>query len=221
MTAPSPYPVGTRYRAPGKHWQLKYHTGVDYLAPVGSVVRAPTNSVIVFTGRYGGWGSAYGNHVVGQTRLGGVTYQWIVAHLSKITVKKGQVLSTGQQVGLSGATGNVTGPHVHFEVRVSPFTYGKDVNPSVLVNATGGNTEVNPDRMDPTAYYMGAIGPHVTWLGHQLVAHGFGKFYRSGPGPVFTETDRRAVAAFQKSQGWKGSAADGFPGHETLRRLAA
>lgn len=219
---PTTYPVGTIWHAPGKHWALGYHTGVDYLAPTGSKVVAPTNSVIKFAGRYGkgSWGSAYGNHVVGETVINGVTYQWIVAHLSKTSVKAGQVVSQGHQVGLSGATGNVTGPHVHFEVRRPPFTYGKDVNPAVLVTASGGNTPVNPDRMNPAYYYMGATGPHVTWLGERLVAHGFGKYYKSGPGPVFTETDRRAVQAFQRSQGWKGTAADGFPGHETLRRLS-
>lgn len=221
MSAPSVYPVGTRYKAPGKHWALGYHTGVDYLAPTGSAALAPTNSTIIFAGRVGGWGSAYGNHVIGETRVGGRTYRWICAHLSRVDVRKGQVVSTGHRVGLTGATGNVTGPHLHFEVRVAPFTYGKDVNPAVLVNASGGNLEVNPDKMDPSAYYMGAVGPHVTWLGARLVAHGFGKFYKSGPGPTFTETDRRAVAAFQKAQGWKGGAADGFPGHETLTRLAA
>lgn len=219
MSAPSGFRIGTGYHVPGKHWALGYHTGVDYLAPNGSTVTAPLTSRIVHAGRYGGWGSAYGNHVIGETRVNGQTFQWIVAHLSKISVKDGQVVEEGQRVGLSGATGNVTGPHVHFEVRQSPYTYGKDVNPKILVDAHGGDTSV--DRMDPANYYLGAHGNHVTWLGQQLVKHGFGRFYTKGPGPTFTETDRRAVQAFQKAQGWKGSAADGFPGHETLKRLAS
>lgn len=216
---PSNYPVGTPYKRRGKMWKLQYHTGVDYLAPTGSQASAPLTSRIVFAGRVGGWGTAYGNHVVGETKVAGRTYRWITAHLSRVDVKKGQVVGTGQRVGLTGATGNVSGPHLHFEVRVSPFTYGKDVDPVVLVNATepGGGV----DRLDPSNYYLGATGPHVTWLGQRLVAHGFGRFYKSGPGPVFTSVDRSAVAAFQKAQGWKGGAADGFPGHETLTRLAA
>lgn len=77
------------------------------------------------------------------------------------------------------------------------------------------------DKMNPAAYFIGAHGPHVTWLGERLVAHGFGGFYKSGPGPTFTDTDRACVRAFQKAQGWTGRDADGFPGHETLKRLAA
>jgi hypothetical protein len=75
-------------------------------------------------------------------------------------------------------------------------------------------------RMRPSAYSLGAKGAHVTWLGQRLVAHGFGRFYKSGPGPEFTAADKRAVAAFQKAQGWTGKDADGLPGAETLKRLA-
>ena len=88
---------------------------------------------------------------------------------------------------------------------------------------TTGNVPVPsaPDRMNPNSYYIGAKGDHVTWLGQRLVAHGFGKHYTSGPGPTFTEVDRKNVEDFQKAQGWKGADADGFPGKETLKRLAA
>lgn len=76
-------------------------------------------------------------------------------------------------------------------------------------------------RLDPASYFIGARGEHVTWLGKRLVAHGFGGFYRNGPGPTFTLTDRLSVIAFQRAQGWTGGAADGLPGTETLKRLAA
>ncbi|MFJ9814433.1 peptidoglycan-binding protein [Streptomyces sp. NPDC101151] len=67
----------------------------------------------------------------------------------------------------------------------------------------------------------GAENEYVTQLGKQLVKKGFGSFYATGPGPVWGEADRRAVAAFQRSQGWRGGAADGYPGPETWRRLFA
>ncbi len=215
---PTTYPKGTRWHQRGPHWSLGYHTGLDYLTPTGSPAVAPLSSRIVYAGRYGGWGRAYGNHVIGETRVAGVTYQWIIAHLSRLDVKTGDVVGTGQRVGLTGATGNVTGPHLHFEVRRSPFTYGKDVDPAVLINANDLGS--HPDQMNPANYYLGAYGDHVTWLGNRLVAKGYGRFYTRGPGPVFTETDRKAVQAFQRDQGWRGTSADGFPGHETLRRLA-
>jgi endonuclease/exonuclease/phosphatase (EEP) superfamily protein YafD len=77
------------------------------------------------------------------------------------------------------------------------------------------------DRMDPAAYFVGATGAHVTWLGERLVAHGFGKHYSVGPGPSFSEVDRLNVADFQKAQGWSGADADGFPGAASLQILAA
>ncbi|WP_406477403.1 peptidoglycan-binding protein [Streptomyces sp. NBC_01615] len=65
----------------------------------------------------------------------------------------------------------------------------------------------------------GARNPYVTQLGKQLVMKGFGKYYTAGPGPRWGEADRRNVEAFQRSQGWRGGAADGVPGPETWRRL--
>ncbi|KUM69314.1 peptidoglycan-binding protein [Streptomyces curacoi] len=65
----------------------------------------------------------------------------------------------------------------------------------------------------------GAHNEYVTRLGRQLVKKGFGKHYRTGPGPRWGEADRRAVEAFQRAQGWRGGAADGYPGPETWRRL--
>jgi murein L,D-transpeptidase YcbB/YkuD len=61
----------------------------------------------------------------------------------------------------------------------------------------------------------------VLKLGSQLVAKGFGKYYRLGPSRDWDESDRRAVEAFQRAQGWSGSDADGYPGPETWRRLFA
>ncbi|MEU2061749.1 peptidoglycan-binding protein [Streptomyces sp. NPDC013455] len=67
----------------------------------------------------------------------------------------------------------------------------------------------------------GATNDHVTRLGAQLVKKGFGRFYTLGPGPHWGDADRRAVEAFQRAQGWRGGAADGYPGPETWRRLFA
>ncbi|MFI1701944.1 peptidoglycan-binding protein [Streptomyces bobili] len=60
---------------------------------------------------------------------------------------------------------------------------------------------------------------HVTRLGQQLMKKGFGRYYTVGPGPKWSEADRRAVEAFQRAQKWSGSDADGYPGPETWRRL--
>lgn len=75
------------------------------------------------------------------------------------------------------------------------------------------------DRMDPKNYYLGAYGDHVVWLGQRLKAHGYPNRYT--PTNTFTSADVQAVAWFQRRQKWVGPGADGFPGVETLKRLAA
>ncbi|WP_075029154.1 peptidoglycan-binding protein [Streptomyces mirabilis] len=84
------------------------------------------------------------------------------------------------------------------------------------VSASGATSSRYPGR---SFFGPGADNPHVTRLGEQLVKKGFGKYYTSGPGPRWGEADRRGVEAFQRAQGWRGGAADGFPGPETWRRL--
>ncbi|MFD6323813.1 peptidoglycan-binding protein [Streptomyces sp. NPDC058442] len=69
------------------------------------------------------------------------------------------------------------------------------------------------------AFRPGAVDGQVTRLGRQLVRKGFGRHYVTGPGPRWSEADRRNVEDFQRAQGWRGGAADGLPGPETWRRL--
>ncbi|MFF9396269.1 peptidoglycan-binding protein [Streptomyces griseoluteus] len=90
---------------------------------------------------------------------------------------------------------------------------GKDITAG---SAGPGGVPAFPGKRYFTA---GADNVHVTRLGRQLVKKGFGRFYATGPGPRWSESDRRAVEAFQRAQGWRGGAADGWPGPETWRRL--
>lgn len=70
------------------------------------------------------------------------------------------------------------------------------------------------------AYFrLGQSNAYVTMLGQQLVRRGYGRYYTEGPGPRWSEADRRNVEAFQRAQGWTGDDADGYPGPETWRRL--
>ncbi|MFF9570740.1 peptidoglycan-binding protein [Streptomyces sp. NPDC014685] len=86
-----------------------------------------------------------------------------------------------------------------------------------------GQSSSNPDAKFPGRGYFrpGRSNSHVERLGRQLVKKGYGKHYVSGPDPRWTEADRRNVEAFQRAQGWRGGAADGYPGPETWRRLFA
>ncbi|MFF3122421.1 peptidoglycan-binding protein [Streptomyces sp. NPDC057908] len=92
------------------------------------------------------------------------------------------------------------------------------------IPATGsGQGDSNSASKFPGRGYFrpGQSNSHVDKLGKQLVKKGYGKHYLSGPGPRWTEADRRNVEAFQRAQGWRGGAADGYPGPETWRRLFA
>lgn len=229
MAAPATQRIGTRFGTKGRYWAAGFHTGVDFLTPTGTTLRAPADSKIIFAGR-GGWGAAYGIHVIGECKgTDGKTYRWITAHMSSEVVPAGQQVKLGQTLGRSGATGNVTGPHCHFEVRAynrsardGVFGYWDHVNPAVVLNVTAtAPSKPSTNKMDPAAYFTGAKGAHITWLGERLVAHGFGKHYTTGPGPSWGEADRLNVRAFQFAQGWTGDSADGFPGALTLTKLAA
>jgi hypothetical protein len=67
----------------------------------------------------------------------------------------------------------------------------------------------------------GANNRYVTMLGERLVAKGYGRFYKVGPGPKWSDADRNATRAFQRAQGWTGADADGYPGPQTWARLFA
>lgn len=103
-----------------------YHTGRDYRALVGTRVRATHRGRVVFVGR-GGWGDSYGIHVVVKSRWGTVRHGY--CHLSKVSVRVGQRVRAGDKLGESGATGQVTAQHLHYEERVSPFSYWNSRRP--------------------------------------------------------------------------------------------
>ncbi|MCX5054365.1 MULTISPECIES: M23 family metallopeptidase [unclassified Streptomyces] len=121
--------IGTGYHVPGSMWSSGYHTGVDFVVPTGTPVKAVGAGTVVSAG----WGGAYGNQVVIKLADG---YYAQYGHLSQLSVSAGQTVTEGQQLGLSGATGNVTGPHLHFEIRTTP-DYGSDVDPVAYLRSKG------------------------------------------------------------------------------------
>jgi murein DD-endopeptidase MepM/ murein hydrolase activator NlpD len=88
-----------------------YHTGVDISTPIGTLVRAAADGLVTFADREGG----YGRLVTVDHGNGFETYY---AHLSRFEVITGQAIRQGEPVGAVGASGRVTAPHLHYEVRV-------------------------------------------------------------------------------------------------------
>ncbi|NJP53474.1 M23 family metallopeptidase [Streptomyces sp. SBST2-5] len=121
--------VSTSYQAGGAVWSSGSHTGIDFHAASGTPVRSVGMGTVVEAG----WGGAYGNQVVIKMHDGTYTQY---AHLSSISVSVGQQVTAGQQIGNSGATGNVTGAHLHFEARTSA-EYGSDIDPVAYLRAHG------------------------------------------------------------------------------------
>ncbi|MFE2338044.1 M23 family metallopeptidase, partial [Streptomyces sp. NPDC059431] len=129
FVAPVSGGTSTPYKAAGSMWSSGYHTGVDFIASTGTTVKAVGAGTVVSAG----WGGAYGNEVVIRHADGKYSQY---GHLSQLSVSVGQSVTAGQRIGLSGATGNVTGPHLHFEIRTGP-SYGSDIDPLAYLRSKG------------------------------------------------------------------------------------
>ncbi|MEV0118866.1 M23 family metallopeptidase [Streptomyces sp. NPDC050844] len=112
--------VSARYGVRGK-WIAGHHTGVDLAVPRGTPVHAVGAGTVVLAR----WSGAYGKAVTVRLRDG---HYAVYAHLSRIAVRQGARIGTGDRLGSSGATGRATGPHLHLEIRARR-SYGSDVNP--------------------------------------------------------------------------------------------
>jgi murein DD-endopeptidase MepM/ murein hydrolase activator NlpD len=112
------WPVNGTFTSPfGMRWG-RLHAGIDIAAPTGTAIRAADSGTVQLAGSQGG----YGNYTcIGHG--GGISTCY--GHQSSIGVSTGQSVSQGQVIGAVGSTGNSTGPHLHFEVRVN----GSPVDP--------------------------------------------------------------------------------------------
>jgi murein DD-endopeptidase MepM/ murein hydrolase activator NlpD len=102
----------------------RMHKGVDFAAPNGTPLYATADGVVT----HAGWSSGYGRLVKIQHEFGIETRY---AHMSKLRAKVGQRVSRGDRIGDMGASGRVTGVHLHYEVRVG----GNAVNPMIYIKA--------------------------------------------------------------------------------------
>lgn len=103
----------------------EFHPGVDISAPIGTTVRATADGIVTFAAMEGGYG-----RLIRIDHGGGISTYY--GHLSKFFVFAGQEVHRGERIGAVGATGRVTAPHLHYEVRNN----GATMNPyRYLVNA--------------------------------------------------------------------------------------
>ena len=97
------------YRRDPFNGKYEFHEGVDIKAPYGTRVRATADGKVIFAG----WKPGYGKTVIIKHAYG---YRTLYGHMSRIRVKAGQWVKSGDVIGYVGSTGRSTGPHVHYEV---------------------------------------------------------------------------------------------------------
>ncbi|MFB7282642.1 M23 family metallopeptidase [Streptomyces hydrogenans] len=123
----SSYTLTSTYMQSGSMWSSGYHTGLDFAAPTGTPLKAVHGGTI----KSAGWSGSYGYRIV--LELADGTEVWY-CHLSSMTVGAGQTVTTGETIGRVGATGNVTGPHLHMEVHTPD---GSGIDPAEWLRSKG------------------------------------------------------------------------------------
>ncbi len=134
------------YRYGGIFFEGVVHTGIDIDADQGSPILASGSGTVVWAGRGLFSGVAddnsdpYGLAVSIRHDFGyqGKPLFTVYAHMSKVDVTVGQHVETGEQLGLVGKTGNTTGPHLHFEVRLEFNTFHHTLNPELWLSPPQG-----------------------------------------------------------------------------------
>jgi murein DD-endopeptidase MepM/ murein hydrolase activator NlpD len=130
------YTIAARFGQVGP-W-ARYHTGIDFSAPVGTRIHAPAPGVVINAGSgpASGWAGTY----VAIRYADGT--QSLSAHMSSVSVGVGQTVSPCQVVGAVGMTGRTFGPHLHFEIYPAGVTPGdvyRAVNPEPWLRSRGLN----------------------------------------------------------------------------------
>lgn len=206
------FPVTLGYRQRANFDPNYIHRGVDYGCPTGTPVVATTAGTVVYAGRGGGYGPAFGIHVVIET---GNTWH-LYGHLSAENVYAGQSVNGGQRIGLSGATGNVTGAHLHYsEFTQPPAAYKSDRSPRFIDASATGVPTTAPTTFDVSFWNVASPRWFTAWrprvagitaeirgdeLGTEASVHGFAEVYteeqaadlQRALGPMFTRVSGHA-----------------------------
>ncbi|MER5434000.1 M23 family metallopeptidase [Streptomyces sp. NPDC002588] len=126
----SSYTITSTFGQAGALWSSGYHTGLDFAAPTGTLIKAVHSGTVTEAG----WAGSYGYRTI--LTLDDGTELWF-CHQSSISVSVGQKVATGDVIGRVGATGNVTGAHLHLEVHPGGSATG--IDPMAWLRSKGLN----------------------------------------------------------------------------------
>ena len=236
MASPVKNPkVSQPWGRPNPRYSAKRHTGIDFACPVGTPLFAVAAGTIkdVLDDK------SYGKVVVLTCKSDKGTVDIWYCHMSKPTVKKGQKVEEGAELGLSGNTGNSTGPHLHLETRVAPFRYGNDVS-NPFLDLPGiidphapserkiglwkkGVAIVTPTPKKPnkvvhmSGLVFGATNDDVKVVQSALVDLCGAKIAVNG---TYDDKTKEAYKLWQHKLGYHGADADGIPGKKSMAELA-
>lgn len=163
------------------------HKGVDLGCPVGTPVHAGVGGEVYRVDVDGVGRGVHNGHAV---LFRGAGFRWAYLHLSEAEVLVGQKVVAGQRIGLSGNTGDSTGPHLHLQA-TRENTESDVVDPLLLVPLVGA-----PGSKTFPLLSRGATGDEVRWLQTRLVAAGHALKIDGGFGPI---TDA-ALRSFQSAK---------------------
>ena len=132
------YPITLDYgeKFPPLYTDESPHRGIDYGCPEGTTIFASADGVVTYLGRLK---EGYGNYII---IAHAENYATVYAHLSEILVRENQRVTKGQVIGRSGNTGNSTGAHLHFELRLN----GYKIDPKTKLQSV---FDVTPDNNTP------------------------------------------------------------------------
>jgi hypothetical protein len=151
--------------------KMTVHSGVDLQAETGTPVRAAGNGEVIWAswGLYNeklGKNDPYGLSIAIQHDFGyhGQPIYTIYAHLSQTTVEAGQQVTAGEIIALSGNTGNSTGPHLHFEVRIGKNSFYTSRNPELWLAPLSGHGVLTGRVLDAEGVYINQLRFNITNL---------------------------------------------------------
>jgi murein DD-endopeptidase MepM/ murein hydrolase activator NlpD len=114
-------PITSDFGARRSFWRKQFHTGIDIAASRGTTVRAPMGGTVTVAG----WRGGYGKTIIIDH---GGEFRTLYGHLSRVGVRRGQRVESGAAIGATGASGNASGPHLHYEI----LAKGRPINPRGL-----------------------------------------------------------------------------------------